>query len=157
MLFATKTNKNNVNANKWKLLNSFLGRLSVTIPRLKSMTHSIAFCLPVGFNLRFLVKSKLRRKQSNRSVTPLYKLYHQTKLVQCGTLASVHPIHFTSFPRNSHKINSCAYLVFSNRFLTTRYHTTMKQKIQNIFMKIRHFFISVKNEANFSPCTVLLI
>src|SRR5699024_12061545 len=51
MLFATKTNKNNVNANKWKLLNSFLGRLSVTIPRLKSMTHSIAFCLPVGFNL----------------------------------------------------------------------------------------------------------
>ena len=102
-------------------------------------------------------QSKLRRKQSNRSVTPLYKLYHQTKLVQCGTLASVHPIHFTSFPRNSHKINSCAYLVFSNRFLTTRYHTTMKQKIQNIFMKIRHFFISVKNEANFSLYTVLLI
>ena len=113
MLFATKQIKQ-CKCQQMEIAQFFLGRLSVTIPRLKSMTHSIAFCLPVGFNLRFLVKSKLRRKQSNRSVTPLYKLYHQTKLVQCETLASVHPIHFTSFPRNSHKINSCAYLVFQS-------------------------------------------
>lgn len=129
--FATKINKNNVNENKLKFLTSLRGMLSPTIFVVKSMTHSIAFCFPLGFNDRLRVNAKTSKK----TIT-------HVKMIIVVTVPSNHtgPIWKTQdFSSNSVHLSSqrlasargCLALLLK----ILSYVTTRERKFQRIFLK----------------------
>ncbi|OJG14060.1 hypothetical protein RU96_GL001417 [Enterococcus canintestini] len=56
------------------MFTSLLGRLSPKIPRTKSITHSIKFCLPFGFNCKLRVQTKTSVKTITHVISVIKRM-----------------------------------------------------------------------------------